>query len=93
MAKMVTRTIMATKAKVFCVNSETEETSTIEITVAGTFKETRKMLKAAAGQFDDNIIPIKVISTDIIENLYAMTEDTFMENAKVLPPRGTKKGE
>ena len=84
---MVTRTVTTTKATVLCVNTVAEETVTEVIEVPRTYADDSKLLKAVQESMDATVIPVKVISTEIVETLYGMTEQQFIELAEKLPPR------
>ena len=88
---MVTRTIQTTVANCLCVNPETREVTEMSLTLSGTFKDL-KSLEKAVNKVTENA-PFRVVSiTDsrVEETLYGMTEQKFIENADILPPRATK---
>ena len=88
---MVTRTIQTTVANCLCVNLDTREVTEITLTLSGTFKD-NKSLEKAVNKVTENA-PFRVVSiTDsrVEETLYGMTEQKFIENADILPPRATK---
>lgn len=88
---MVTRTIQTTVANCLCVNPETREVTENTFTLSGTFKDL-KSLEKAVNKVTENA-PYRVVSitgTKVEETLYGMTEQKFIENADVLPPRATK---
>ena len=88
---MVTRTIQTTVANCLCVNPDTREVTEITLTLSGTFKD-NKSLEKAVSKVTENA-PFRVVSiTDsrVEETLYGMTEQKFIENADILPPRATK---
>lgn len=88
---MVTRTIQTTVANCLCVNPDTREVTEITLTLSGTFKD-NKSLEKAVNKVTENA-PFRVVSiTDsrVEETLYGMTEQKFIENADILPPRATK---
>ena len=84
---MVTRTVITTKATVLCVNTVAEETVTQVVEVPRTYTDDTKLLKAVKERLDATVIPVKVISTETVENLYGMTEQQFIELAEKLPHR------
>ena len=87
---MVTRTFITTKASVMVANPDTASVETRDFTLAGKLegKELAKALSKACAA--ENVVAVKVLSTENLETLYGMEEDFFLANAKVLPPRGTK---
>jgi hypothetical protein len=85
---MVTRTMLTTQVNVLCLDTEKVEPFNTDLTLAGTFKDQKGLMKAVSGQIDnDKQKAVKVVSATTVETLYGMTEDDFIKNAKVLPPR------
>lgn len=88
---MVTRTIVATKITALCLNIETGEPFNETVTVSGTFKDERAMLKAAEKLINtETERAVHIVFSEEIETLYGMTEQEFIQSAQVLPPRGKK---
>lgn len=88
---MVTRTIVTTNANVLCVNLETQSTFTKDVVLPRTYADNKKLMKAVSELIDSETEKaVMVNSTTEIETLYGMSEQDFINNAKVLPPRGTK---
>lgn len=88
---MVTRTIVATKITALCLNIETSEPFNETVTVSGTFKDERSMLKAAEKLINtETERAVHIVFSEEIETLYGMTEQEFIQSAQVLPPRGKK---
>ena len=87
----VTRTIQTTVASVLCADVEIGELVTKEFTLPRTYKDEDAILKAVRKIAEtDTIKPVSVSATKIVETLYGMSEQKFIELADVLPPRGTK---
>lgn len=87
---MVTRTITTTEVELLCVDIEKSETFVKTVTLPRTYKDEKAILKRITeGGTMDNVKPVHVISTTTHETLYGMTEDEFINSAKVLPPRGS----
>ena len=86
---MVTRTLLTTKANVLCLNITTGEAENKLVTVPRTYKDNKALLKAVAPivEADENLKAVHIVDTEVIETLYGMTEQEFMERATVLPPR------
>lgn len=97
---MVTRTITATKVNALCINIETAEPFNKTLILSGTYKDKKGMLKAATsviekemfeveGQLceNDRVKVVHIVESEEIETLYGMTEQEFIQLAKVLPPR------
>ena len=89
---MVTRTITATKIIALCLNIETAEPFNKEVTISGTFKDEKSMMKAAEKLLNtETEKAVHIVSSEEIETLYGMTEQEFIQKAQVLPPREKKK--
>lgn len=84
---MITRTVTSTRALVLCVDTLTESTVLHEAEVARTYKDDSKLIEAVNKITPEELIPVKVISVEIVETLYGMEEQKFIENAEKLPPR------
>lgn len=90
-ARKVTRTISATKVVVMCVNTETAVVENHEVTIAGVYTDDKKLMKAVTKEVETAVFkPVSVVSTEVIETLYGMDEQKFIEMAEVLQPRGKK---
>ena len=91
---MVTRTVQTTLATVLCLNTETAEPFNQTVTLSGTFKDNKAVIKAVKALIENDTISVaKVVDVEIEEKLYGMPEQDFINAAKVLPPRGTKVAE
>lgn len=90
-ARKVTRTIASTKVVVMCVNTETAVVENHEVTIAGVYTDEKKLMKAVTKEVETATLkPVSVVSTEVIETLYGMDEQKFIETAEVLSPRGKK---
>lgn len=84
----VTRTIQTTKANIMCLNIEKGEPFTQEVTLPRTYKDDKAILKAAEKVVNSNTVKaVHVVSAEVQETLYGMTEQRFIELAEILPPR------
>lgn len=89
--RKVTRTISSTKVIVMCVDTQTAVVDNHEVTIAGVYSDEKKLMKAVSNVVEtETIKPVSIISTEIIETLYGMDEQKFIEMAEVLPPRDKK---
>ena len=87
----VTRTLPTTKAKILVVNIETGISEEREVSIPREYKKMEKLRKAIEDAVNTPSIKfVHVISTEVEEVLYGMSEQKFIENAEILPPRGTK---
>lgn len=84
---MVTRTVSATVVKVMCVDIKEQTAFTTEITLTGTYKDNADILKTLKKNDSSELVYAAIISTEVKETLYGMTESEFMKYAKELPPR------
>ena len=88
---LVTRTIVATKITALCLNIETAEPFNKTVTLSGAFKDEKSMMKAAEKILNtETEKAVHIVSSEEIETLYGMTEQEFIQKAKVLPPRPKK---
>lgn len=82
---MVTRTFQTTKATVMCLDVDGGESVTKVLTLPRTYKDDEKLLKACEEAItEENIKAVHVVDTEVIETLYGMEEQKFIENAVVL---------
>lgn len=85
---MVTRTIVATKATILCVDLDTQSTFQKEVTLPRTYKDGKALMKAAVAVIDDESTKaVSIVSSETFETLYGMTELEFIQYAKILPSR------
>ena len=88
---MVTRTITTTKAIVMCVDVEAGEPFNKEVTVPRTYKDNESLLKTVKPIVEtETVKAVHIVNKSEIETLYGMTEQEFIEHAKVLPERTDK---
>lgn len=88
--RMVTRTMQTTKVNVLCMNIKSATPEYKDITLAGTFKDEKSLMKAVEKAINnDTLKAVNVVKSEAIETLYGMSEADFIATAKVLPPRGT----
>lgn len=83
--KLITRTIISTKATVLLYNASTKETHEESFTFSGIIKKdvtienkVKKELEAS-GRFNEKVVA--VLSSLDIDALYAITESEFIEHA------------
>lgn len=85
---MVTRTITTTKAIVMCLDIESGEPCNKSVVVPRTYKSDESLLKKVKEVIETEALkPVHIVGKEEIETLYGMSEQTFIENAKVIPPR------
>lgn len=87
----VTRTITTTRVNAMVVNVAQGETETREYVLPRTYKDDKAVLKQLQKTYDNEEVKIVHVLTTKEENtLYGMTEQEFIEHAKVLPPRNSE---
>lgn len=85
---MVTRTIVATKVNVMCLDVQAGEPFNKVVTVPRTYKDNEALLKKVKPLIEtDTVKAVHIVDSEEIETLYGMTEQEFIQYAKVLPPR------
>lgn len=85
---MVTRTIIATEATVMCLDVKAGEPLTRTVTVPRTYKDDEALLKKVKPLIEtEDLKAVHIVDSVQTETLYGMTEQEFIEHAKVLPPR------
>lgn len=89
--RMVTRTVLTTEVTALCINIETAEPFNKEVTLSGTFKDKKALEKAAKKVIETETVKcVSIVDFNEKETLYGMTEQRFIELAKILPPRDAK---
>ena len=87
----VTRTITTTKVVAMVVNTQLGETETKVYVLPRTYKDNTAVLKQLQKTFDtEDVKIVKVLDVQEENTLYGMTEQKFIENATVLPPRANE---
>ena len=87
---MVTRTIVATKVNVMCLDVQKGEPFNEIITIPRKYKDDEALLKKVLPLLEtETVKAVHIVGKEEIETLYGMTEQEFIQYAKVLPPRNT----
>ena len=87
-APQVTRTIQTTHACVLCMDIENREPCNRDVILPRTYKDDNAILKAVKKVIEtDNLKAVQVVSSNVQETLYGMSEQDFIAHASVLPPR------
>lgn len=85
--RMVTRTILTTKATVLCMDTESLKSEYKDVILPRTYKDEEKLFKAVKNAVDtDTFKAVKIEETSSVETLYGMDEQDFIDNAKILDP-------
>ena len=91
---MVTRTIVTTKANVLCLDVENGEPFNREVVLPRTYKDEKSLMKKISSVIDSETVKaVHVVDKEEVETLYGMTEQEFIDNAQILPPRSGKETE
>ena len=86
--KMVTRTITKSLITAIVLNVDTLESAPITFEVSGIYElGTREMKSLLDSRSDETHMYVKATKVEVIEQLYGMTEDEFIQYGRVLPPR------
>lgn len=88
---MVTRTIQTTRANVLCLNIVQGEPFNKSVVLPRTYKDDKAMMKNVEKMVNtDEVKAVHIVDSVVEETLYGMTEQEFINVAKVLPPRDVK---
>ena len=94
-ARMVTRTVSKTVVTVLCVDTVTAEPTNATYDISGVYpddaKGNKKLMEAIRKSYEtDTFKIVSVVSKEVKEDLYGMSEQKFIETAEILPLRETK---
>lgn len=85
---MVTRTMKTTKAKILCIDLTDKQTVYKDIVLPRTYKDERSLMKVVKSLYEnDNFKCVNCESFEVAETLYGMTEQEFIETARILEKR------
>ena len=88
---MVTRTIVTTRVTLMCLNIKTGEPFNEVLMLPRTYNDDKNLLKVVQETFDtDEKKAVHIVDKEEIETLYGMSEQEFIQNAKVLDPETRK---
>lgn len=91
---MVTRTIVSTVVNVMCLDVQAGEPLNLSVKVPRTYKDDETLLKVVKPLVEtETIKAVHIVDKSEVETLYGMTEQEFIEKAKVLPPRNAQSTE
>ena len=84
---MVTRTIQTTRANVMCLDVEKGEPFNKEVILPRTYKDENAMLKQAEKVINtETVKAVHIVTFEVEETRYGMSEQQFIEVAEVIPP-------
>lgn len=82
---MVSRTITTTKVNALCLNLETKEAFNKEVVLPRTYKDMKRLDRALSNLIDNSTEKfVSVVGSEEVETLYGMTEQEFINSAKIL---------
>lgn len=85
---MVTRTMTTTKAEVMCCDIPAGEVFTQEVIIPREYNTLAELLTAVKPIIETpEIKAVEVLSFETSVDLYGMTEQEFIETAKILPTK------
>lgn len=88
---MVTRTITTTEVTVLCMDVVTVEPFNKTVTLPREYKNDKAILKAVAGLLEnDTTKVVHIVDKKVVETLYGMPEQVFIDNAVKLDPETRK---
>lgn len=91
---MVTRTIITTKVTVLCLDINAAEPFNETVTLPRTYKDDKKLLKSVEEVINtEEVKAVHIVDKKEIETLYGMSEQDFINNAKILDPATRKEAE
>lgn len=87
----ITRTIQTTKVNVLCLDIVEGKPFNKEIILPRTYKDNKAIMKQLETVINsDTVKAVHVVSAEVQETLYGMTEQRFIELADVLPARAKR---
>lgn len=90
-ARKITRTIKTTKVVALCINIAEEKPYKQEVTLSGVFKDDQSLLKAVKAAVDsDTVKAVHIEGPYVVEALYAMDEQKFIELAEIVPAKANE---
>lgn len=88
MSKMVTRTVVSTKATCMVANLESKTLEEVTVSIAGTYDDENKLIKAIKKAH--GITVCAIVKSIVFETLYGLEENQFMSMAVELDPTTRK---
>ena len=85
---MVTRTVTTTTVNAMCVDTTKGEVCNVSTTLPRTYNDDLKLLKKVKEQLEtDTLKVVQIVDKYEDETLYGMSEQDFINNAKILIDR------
>lgn len=92
----ITRTFKTTRVSVLCLNIDTAEAETVNITLPSVYDSEDKAMKAVVAVMEKSsdyplcLKPVSISYSEVVEELYGMDASVFLAHAEKLPPRNVK---
>lgn len=86
-ARLVTRTFNVTEATVMRVEVTTQTVTTEKVVLTGAYTLENALSVIQKKCDTDTLKSVHVLSVNVFEQLYGMSEEEFIKMAKILPPR------
>lgn len=84
----ITRTMRTTKAKILCLDLIDKQPIVKDVVLPRTFKDEKALMKAVKALYETDVFKcVNCESQEVVETLYGMSEQKFIDNADILPPR------
>lgn len=88
---MVTRTIKTTQVNVMCLDVTKAEPFNKDVVLPRTYTDDNKLMKKIHELVDtDDVKAVHIVKKEEIETMYGMSEQDFINSAKVLDPQTRK---
>lgn len=82
---MVTRAFKGTRVVALALNTKTREAENVSCTLASTYPNADKLLKAVRNVCDnDELKVVSIVDSEEVETLYGMDVQKFIENSVIL---------
>ena len=89
--RMVTRTISVTEVKVIVADMQKKTVTEKVVKVSGIFKDEKPLIKAVSKLVNtDTEKFVGIVETKVIDKLYGMPEQKFLELAEIIPEKESK---
>ena len=88
MRKMITRTVIKTNAECLCMNVTEGKAEIRHFEIGGHYESKEQLLKKVQKVFDTDTFKVVTVTGSVEEEvLLGMSEEDFIRNAVVMPPR------
>lgn len=81
---MITRSIHTTVCEVMVVNTKEKKLLNKTVTVSGTFKDEKALIKAVSKLITGDVTFVSILSSKVETKVYGISEQKFLELAEVI---------